>query len=168
MECWKYTVGSFISIIYWRSVNSLHPNISMLFLYTVLLSFPNVQIRRICLTVKSVFSWGSFRLCSWPWCLIQGWYGKGKLDVCHSLKEVRELRVKLSVFIPRGVFLWEVQCWGIIKWDFSHLCQLCIFISIFFQSEPVHLKCDWGIPFQAWCSFFSWSGHWYGKVYQMG
>ena len=25
--------------------------------------------------------------------------------MCHSLKEVRELRVKLSVFIPRGVFL---------------------------------------------------------------
>ena len=30
---------------------------------------------------------------------------EGKLVVCHSLKEVRELRVKLSVFIPRGVFL---------------------------------------------------------------
>ena len=36
-----------------RTVNSLHPNISMHILYTVLLTFPKVLGRRICLKIKS-------------------------------------------------------------------------------------------------------------------
>ena len=37
--------------------NSLHPNISIYFLHTVLYTFPMALTKRICLTIKSVFSW---------------------------------------------------------------------------------------------------------------
>ena len=47
-------------------VNSLHPNISKHILHTVLYTFPKVLTRRICLTIKSFFSWWSFPLFSWP------------------------------------------------------------------------------------------------------
>ena len=43
----------------------LHPNISMHILHTVLYTFPKVLTRRICLTIKSFFSWWSFLLFSW-------------------------------------------------------------------------------------------------------
>ena len=35
----------------------LHPNISIHILHTVLYTFPMALTRRICLTIKSVFSW---------------------------------------------------------------------------------------------------------------
>ena len=53
-------------------------------LLTVLFTFLEVLTRRICLTIKSFFSWISFRLFSWPQCLIQGLYCKEKLDASHS------------------------------------------------------------------------------------
>ena len=62
----------------------LHPNISMHILHTVLYTFPMVLVRRICLPIKSFFSWWSFPLFSWPWCVIQGWYCKENLDCSHS------------------------------------------------------------------------------------
>ena len=37
-------------------------------LHTVLCTFPKVEIRRICLKIKSFFSFWSFPLFSWPWC----------------------------------------------------------------------------------------------------
>ena len=37
--------------------DSLHPNISIYFLHTVLYTFPMVLTRRICLTIKSFLSW---------------------------------------------------------------------------------------------------------------
>ena len=37
--------------------NPLHPSISMHILHTVLSTFPKVLTRRICLTIKSFFSW---------------------------------------------------------------------------------------------------------------
>ena len=37
--------------------SSLHPNISMYILHTVLYTFSKVLTRRICLTIKSFFSW---------------------------------------------------------------------------------------------------------------
>ena len=40
--------------------------ISMHILYTVLYTFPKVLARRICLTIKSFFSWWSFPLFPWP------------------------------------------------------------------------------------------------------
>ena len=46
-------------------VSPLHPNISMLSLHTLLYIFPKVLTRRICLTIKSFFSWRSFLLFSW-------------------------------------------------------------------------------------------------------
>ena len=39
------------------SVNPLHPSISMNILQTVLYRFPKVLTRRICLKIKSFFSW---------------------------------------------------------------------------------------------------------------
>ena len=50
-------------------VNPLHPNISMHFPQTVLYTSPMVLRKRICLIIKSVFSWWSFPLFSWPQCL---------------------------------------------------------------------------------------------------
>ena len=38
-------------------INPLQPNISMHILHTVLYTFLNVLTRRICLTIKSFFSW---------------------------------------------------------------------------------------------------------------
>ena len=38
-------------------ISPLHPNISMHILHTVLCTFTKVLTRRICLTIKSVFSW---------------------------------------------------------------------------------------------------------------
>ena len=38
-------------------LNLLHPNISMLILLTVLYKPPIVPTRRICSTIKSLFSW---------------------------------------------------------------------------------------------------------------
>ena len=49
-----------------RKINPLHPNISMHILHTVLYTFPKVLTRRICLTIKSFFSWWSFSLFLWP------------------------------------------------------------------------------------------------------
>ena len=46
--------------------NSLHPNISKDILHTVLYTFSMLLTRRICLTIKSFFSWWSFYLFSWP------------------------------------------------------------------------------------------------------
>ena len=37
--------------------NLLHPNISMLILYTILYTFPKVLTRRICLLVKMFLPW---------------------------------------------------------------------------------------------------------------
>ena len=39
------------------SVNPLHPNISMQILPSVLYTFPEVLIRRICLTITNFFGW---------------------------------------------------------------------------------------------------------------
>ena len=46
--------------------NPLHPNIRMHILHTVLYTFPDVVARRICFTIKRLFSWLSFPLFSWP------------------------------------------------------------------------------------------------------
>ena len=43
-------------------LNPLHPNISMHILHTILFTFPKVLTGRICLTIKSFFSWLSFLL----------------------------------------------------------------------------------------------------------
>ena len=45
-------------------LNPLHPNIIMHIFHTVLYTFPEVLTWRICLTIKSLFSWRSFLLFS--------------------------------------------------------------------------------------------------------
>ena len=42
------------------SLNPLHPNISMHILHTVLYTYRKVLTRRICLTIRSLFSWWPF------------------------------------------------------------------------------------------------------------
>ena len=48
-------------------------------LHTVSYTFPEVMIKRICVTIKSLNIWWSFPLLSWLWCMIQGWYCEEKL-----------------------------------------------------------------------------------------
>ena len=52
--------------------NLLHSNINMPILHTASYTFPNGLARRICLTMKSFFSWWSFPLFLWPKCVIWG------------------------------------------------------------------------------------------------
>lgn len=47
---------------YIKNDNLLHPNISIYILSTVLFTFPIVLIRRIWLTIKSIWNWLSFPL----------------------------------------------------------------------------------------------------------
>ena len=50
----------------WNLFANSHSNISMLILHTVLYTFPKVLTGRICLTIKSFFTWWPFPLFSWP------------------------------------------------------------------------------------------------------
>ena len=61
----RYDAVVVINKVYFVS-NPLLTNISMHILHTVLWTFPNVLIRRICSTIQSFFSWWSFSLFSWP------------------------------------------------------------------------------------------------------
>ena len=54
-------------------INPLHANISMHILHTVFHTFTERLTRRICLTIKSYFSWWLSPLFSWLFCLIQRW-----------------------------------------------------------------------------------------------
>ena len=67
-----------------KSLNPLHPNISMHILLTVLYTFPKVLARRICPAIKRFFNWLSFHLFPRPKCLIQGWHWKEKFNAGHS------------------------------------------------------------------------------------
>ena len=80
---------------------------------TVLYIFPKVLTRRICLTIKSFFSWWLVPLFLWPWCVIQGWYREEKLDAYHSTG----LRVKLQAFALQQSCLkfWDFQLF-ILTW----------------------------------------------------
>ena len=55
------------------AINLLHSNISMHIPLKVLSIFPMMLTGRICLTIKSLFSWWSFPLFSWCRRVIQGW-----------------------------------------------------------------------------------------------
>ena len=65
-------------------VNPLHPNINMDILHTVFYTFPKVLTRRVCLSIKRMFSLWSFPLFSWPYCVMQGLYCWEKFDASHS------------------------------------------------------------------------------------
>ena len=67
-----------------RTFTPFHSKIRMHILPTALHIFPKVLARRICLIIKSFFSWWSFLLFSWPKCVIQWWCCKEKLDAGHS------------------------------------------------------------------------------------
>ena len=67
-----------------RLVNPLQPNITIHILHTVLCTLTKVLTGRICLTIKSFFSWWSFPLLSGHSCVFQWWYCVEKLDASHS------------------------------------------------------------------------------------
>ena len=63
-------------------------NISMHILHTNLHLVPKALTRRACVTTKSFFDLFSSWSCSyisWPYCVMQGWYCKEKLDESPSL-----------------------------------------------------------------------------------
>ena len=64
---------------------TLYPLISVCILYlvSVLYTFPKVLTRRICLRIMNFFSWLLFSLFPWPECVTQGWHCK-KLDISYS------------------------------------------------------------------------------------
>ena len=68
----------------WYSFDHLHPNIIMHILHTVCDTSAKVLTRRICLTIKSLFSWWSFPLFLWLKCVIQGWYCREHLDANYQ------------------------------------------------------------------------------------
>ena len=73
--------------LYPLEIDPLHPNISVHILHTVLCTFPKVLTRRICLTIKSFFSWWSFPLFS-LFNLGVTFYGEFR---CQSLLRVKRL-----------------------------------------------------------------------------
>ena len=54
--------------------------------FSILFSIHSFKVltRRICLTINNFFGCSQFPLFSWPYCMIQGWYCKEKLDASHS------------------------------------------------------------------------------------
>ena len=46
-----------VKTVHKKLLTFLHPDISMHILHTVLYTFPMILTKRICLTIKSVFSW---------------------------------------------------------------------------------------------------------------
>ena len=77
----------------WSSkLNPLHPSISIHILHTVLYRVPEVLTRRICWTIKSLFSWWSFLLFLWPLRVIQGGYYREMLDASHSQGEKDQIK----------------------------------------------------------------------------
>ena len=75
-------------------------------LHTVLYTFSTVLAWRICLTIKRFFSWLSFPLFPWPYCLIQGWYWKEKLEaVTFRYLSVNAIKMMLDTFVLQ--WAWE-------------------------------------------------------------
>ena len=66
---------------------------------TVLYTFPKELTRRICLIIKSCFTWWSFPLFSWPQCLIQGWYCKERINASKLILRVNRLLISIIPFL---------------------------------------------------------------------
>ena len=78
---WKLKLNQIVETI----LNSLHPNINIHILLTVLFTFPMVMTRRICLRIRSFLNWWSFPFFSLPLYLIQACSCREKLETSHSL-----------------------------------------------------------------------------------
>ena len=140
---------------------SLHCNISMFILHTVLCTFLEVLTKWICQTIKSFFSWWLFPLFWWSQCFIQGWYCKEKVDAGHS----KGSKVELCPILLR-------------VWDFSmkeeEYWKEWLKKSVWYQAWSVFLIChfsvcfidpDWG---SCWCENHWWLPvevvlHWFHK-----
>ena len=109
-------------------------------LLTVLCTFPEMLTRRICLTIKSFFTWWSFPLFSWPYCLIQGWYCEENLDASHSHRYLLDKFLLIQVFIndvdfnyhnyltfcDTNMILFDFFSTGYISWSWKFwTCHLC-------------------------------------------
>ena len=65
VQMWSLLIGSRKGSMWGLFLNPLHTEISMYILHTFLYPFPEVLIRRICLTIKSLYSWWLLALISW-------------------------------------------------------------------------------------------------------
>ena len=124
-------------------------------LLTVLCTFPKMLTRRICLTIKSFFTWWSFPLFSWPYCLIQGWYCEENLDSSHSHLYLLDNFLLIQVLINDVDFNHELLdfLWyqhGIIWFFFNRLYFLELEVlnlsSLFWTLRSDVLKTFWMIP----------------------
>ena len=86
-------------------LNPLHPNISMHILYTVFYTNLMVLTWKICLSINKIFSWWSFPLFSWPYCVAQGLYRWEKLGTSHS-----QCRCQMTIGLGWFVFLNNFIC----------------------------------------------------------
>ena len=86
-------------------MNPFYSNITVHILCTIFYTFPKALTRRICSTIKSLFSWWSFPLFLCPKCVIQWGYCKEKLDASTSLNNTRILHpCEMAFGIPRNFF----------------------------------------------------------------
>ena len=124
-------------------------------LLTVLCTFPKMLTRRICLTIKSFFTWWSFPLFSWPYCLIQGWYCEENLDSSHSHLYLLDNFLLIQVLINDFEFNHELLdfLWyqhDIIWFFFNRLYFLELEVlnlsSLFWTLRSDVLKTFWMIP----------------------
>ena len=67
-------------------------------------TFSKALTRRICLSMEIIFSWWSFPLFSWPFCVMQGLYCQEKLYASHfqKLKILFIQLIELTMNIEQG------------------------------------------------------------------
>ena len=87
--------------------------------------------RRICLTIKSFFTWWTFPLFSWPLCLIQGWYWEEKFDASYTWWS------NVNSTVSRK----KKQC--LLKWNFSVICIIRVFLTNFFIQHGIFFPAPW-------------------------
>ena len=129
----------------------------MYILHTVFITFPKVLTQRICLTIKNFFNLWSFRLFSWPYCLIQEWCGKEKLvPVTLRGQQVdrseRETKKNIRVSMQEGFE--HLRCdstWGPRRFYFI-LCPRLVtwpktaFSEFLTERKVYHIPCSIHLP----------------------
>ena len=84
----------------------VHQNICMYLLHTVLYtSLTKMLTRRICLTIKSFFSWWLFSLLLWPKCLLG----------CRVTESLGETRCSSFLQVKRFIQTYVLHTWNTFK-----------------------------------------------------
>ena len=105
-------------------------------LHTVFYTFPKVLTRRICSSIKWIFSWWSFPLFSWPYCVMQGLYCWEKLDVSHS-QQLKGWMVQTDFTV---ILLLRRK----ITWNLYFFAKIFVIISV--QSSTFNLASTFYSP----------------------